>query len=33
MIVEDGIVTQLNEEIERGVCDITGGEALLEALG
>ena len=33
MIVEDGIVTQLNEETERGVCDITGGEALLEALG
>lgn len=33
MIVEDGIVTQLNEETERGVCDITGGEALLETLG
>jgi peroxiredoxin len=33
MIVEDGIVTQLNQETERGICDITGGEALLESLG
>ncbi len=30
---EDGTVTQLNQEIQRGVCDITGGEALLESLG
>jgi len=33
IIVEDGIVTQLNQETQRGVCDITGGEALLESLG
>jgi cytochrome c peroxidase len=33
MIVEDGIVTQLNQETERGICDITGGKALLESLG
>jgi peroxiredoxin len=33
MIVEDGILTQLNQETQRGVCDITGGEKLLESLG
>jgi hypothetical protein len=26
-------VTQLNQETERGVCDISGGETLLESLG
>jgi len=33
MIVENGVVTQLNQETERGVCDISGGETLLESLG
>jgi len=33
MIVENGDVTQLNQETERGVCDISGGETLLESLG
>ena len=33
MIVENGVVTQLNQETERGVCDISGGETLLESRG
>src|SRR5210317_389115 len=33
MIVENGVVTQLNQESERGVCDSSGGETLLESLG
>ncbi|WP_127114725.1 peroxiredoxin [Shimia sediminis] len=31
-IVEDGTVTWLQEEVEKGVCDLTGGETLLDAL-
>lgn len=33
MLVEDGVITILNEEIARGVCEISAGETLLEALG
>ena len=33
MIVENGVVTQLNQETERGVCDISGCETLFERLG
>jgi glutaredoxin/glutathione-dependent peroxiredoxin len=29
MLIEDGVVTRLNEEPERGVCDLSGGETLL----
>ncbi|KIC51791.1 peroxiredoxin [Tateyamaria sp. ANG-S1] len=32
MVVEDGKVTVLQEEENPGVCDVSGGEALLEAL-
>lgn len=32
MVVEDGKVTHLHLEKEGGVCDLTAGEALLEAL-
>ena len=32
MIVEDGIITSLNEEIERTTCDISGGETILDQL-
>ncbi|MBL4751060.1 MAG: peroxiredoxin [Amylibacter sp.] len=32
MIVEDGIITTLNIENARGVCDISGGENILELL-
>ena len=31
-IVNDGVVELLNEEEERGVCNLTAGEAVLEAL-
>jgi cytochrome c peroxidase len=33
MIVEDGVVTQLNRETQGGTCDISSGETLLESLG
>lgn len=33
MLVENGVVTILNEEISRGTCQISAGETLLEALG
>ena len=32
MIVENGIITSLNEEIERTTCDISGGENIIEQL-
>ena len=32
MVVDDGVVAIFNEEEERGVCDMTAGEAILEAL-
>lgn len=32
MVVEDGVVTLLNVEEERGACNLTAGEAVLEAL-
>jgi peroxiredoxin len=32
MIVDDGVVTMLNEEIERGICDISGAETILDQL-
>jgi peroxiredoxin len=32
MIVEDGKITTLQEEENPGVCDVSGGEALLEAV-
>ncbi len=32
MIVEDGIITALNEEDAPGVCDISGGETILDLL-
>lgn len=31
-LVEDGVVTVLNEEAEGGVCDLSTGEKLLEAI-
>ncbi|MGX9351905.1 redoxin family protein [Shimia sp. W99] len=31
-IVDDGVIQALNEETERGVCDRTAGETLLEAV-
>ncbi|WP_299355278.1 peroxiredoxin [uncultured Shimia sp.] len=31
-VVEDGVVTWLQEEIERGVCELSAGETLLGAL-
>ena len=31
-VVEDGVVTVLNVEAERGVCELTAGETVLEAL-
>ena len=33
MLVENGVVTILNEELERDLCDISGGETLLAAMG
>ena len=30
MIVEDGKITTFHEEVGKGICDLTGGEALLE---
>lgn len=33
MLVEDGVVSILNEEVGRGQCDISAGETLLEAMG
>ena len=32
MVVEDGVVQTLQVEEKRGVCELTGGEALLETL-
>ncbi len=32
MIVDDGIITALNVEQERGVCDVSGGETILDLL-
>ena len=32
MLVEDGKITTLHEETRTGICDLTGGEALLEAV-
>lgn len=32
MLVEDGVVTRLNREEKRGVCELSGGEAMLGAL-
>jgi cytochrome c peroxidase len=32
MIVENGVVTTLNEEESPGVCEVSAGEALLKAL-
>ncbi|SFB06282.1 Peroxiredoxin [Poseidonocella pacifica] len=32
MIVEDGVVASFHPEVERGTCEISGGEALLAAL-
>lgn len=32
MLVEDGVVTQLNEEASPGECEISAGETLLESL-
>lgn len=31
-VIDDGVVTLLNEETERGVCNFTAGETLLDAL-
>jgi len=33
MIVEDGVVFQLNRETQGGTCDVSSGETLLESLG
>ncbi|WP_296422770.1 peroxiredoxin [Yoonia sp.] len=33
MLIEDGVVTILNAEERAGVCEISAGETLLEALG
>lgn len=32
MLVEDGVVRVLNEEVSRGGCEVSGGEALLQAV-
>ncbi len=32
LVAEDGVVTILNEEVERGACEISSGETLLTAL-
>ncbi len=32
MLVEDGVVRVLHEEVARGTCEISGGEALLAAI-
>jgi peroxiredoxin len=32
MIVENGVVTTLNTEVLRGVCDISGAETILDQL-
>ena len=32
MIIENGVITSLNEEIERTTCDISGGETILDQL-
>lgn len=32
MLVENGVVTILNEELARGMCEISAGETLLESL-
>ena len=32
MLVENGVVTILNEEIVRGACEISAGETLLDAM-
>ena len=32
-LVEDGVIRHLSEETERGVCDFTSGERMLEQLG
>ena len=33
MIVEDGVLIQLNRETQGGTCDVSSGEMLLESLG
>ena len=33
MIVEDGVLIQLNRETQGGTCDVSSGETLLESLG
>jgi len=32
MLVEDGVVTRLHAEVKAGTCELSGGEAMLEAL-
>jgi peroxiredoxin len=32
MLVEDGIVKIFNEELGRGICEISAGETLLDAM-
>jgi len=32
MIVNNGVITSLNEEVERTSCDISGGETILDQL-
>lgn len=31
-LIEDGVVTQLNLEVQRGVCELSAGETLLEQI-
>lgn len=32
MMVEDGVVTRLHQEVKAGTCEISGGEAMLDSL-